>query len=43
VYLFLDTEHETRARAVLDAVASGAYALDEDVDVVEDEVPAERD
>jgi hypothetical protein len=44
VYLFVDTEHETRARAVLDAVASGAYALDEDVDVVvENEVPAERD
>jgi hypothetical protein len=44
VYLFVDTDDETRARAVLDAVASGAYALDEDVDVVvQDEVPAERD
>jgi hypothetical protein len=33
VYLFVPAEDETRARAVLDAVASGAYAVtDEDVD-----------
>lgn len=44
VYLFVDTADEARARTVLEAVASGAYALDEDEDVVvDDEVPAERD
>lgn len=40
VYLFVSAEDETRARAVLDAVASGAYALEEGADVT-DEVPAE--
>ncbi len=30
VYLFVPTEDETRARAVLDAVASGAYAVTDD-------------
>jgi hypothetical protein len=44
VYLFVATDDETRARAVLDAVASGAYALDEDADVSgEAEIPAEQD
>jgi hypothetical protein len=46
VYLFVYSGDETQARAVLDAVESGAYALEEDVDVeiVEDaEAPAERD
>jgi len=33
VYLFVPAEHEARARAVLDAVASGAFAVD-DADVV---------
>jgi hypothetical protein len=33
VYLFVPADDETRARAILDAVASGAYAVtDEDVD-----------
>jgi len=44
VYLFVSTEDEARARAVLDAVASGAYALADDADVSDqDEVPAEHD
>ena len=44
VYLFVSTEDEARARAVLDAVASGAYALADDADVSgQDEVPAEHD
>jgi hypothetical protein len=29
VYLFVEEQDETRAKAVIDAVASGAYALDE--------------
>jgi putative signal transducing protein len=29
VYLFVDEQDEARAKAVIDAVASGAYALDE--------------
>jgi hypothetical protein len=33
VYLFVSSEDETRARALLDAIASGAFATsDEDVD-----------
>ena len=33
VYLFVPADDETRARAILDAVASGAYAVtDDDVD-----------
>jgi hypothetical protein len=46
VYLFVAAEDEARARAVLEAVASGAYALEEDADVrgtPDDEVAAERD
>lgn len=44
VYLFVSTEDEARARVVLDAVASGAYALTDDADVSDqDEVPAEHD
>ena len=45
VYLFVDVAHEARARAILDAVASGAYTLEEDVDVDAGDagVPAERD
>jgi hypothetical protein len=30
IYLFVPAEHETQARAVLDAVASGAFAADLD-------------
>lgn len=30
VYLFVPVEDETRARAVIDAIASGAYAADAD-------------
>jgi hypothetical protein len=30
VYLFVPAEDETRARAVIDAIASGAYAADAD-------------
>ena len=41
VYLFVPAEDETRARAVLDAVASGAYAVtDEDVGGTTDEETA---
>jgi hypothetical protein len=36
VYLFVSTDDETRARAVIDAVNSGAYALTDD-DVLEQE------
>jgi hypothetical protein len=47
VYLFVDGDDDARARAILDAVASGAYALEEDADVEVGmngaEVPAERD
>jgi Putative prokaryotic signal transducing protein len=30
VYLFVPAEDETRARAIIDAIASGAYAVDAD-------------
>jgi hypothetical protein len=46
VYLFVSSDDEARARAVLDAVASGAYALADDADVsgkVEPEVAGDRD
>ena len=50
VYLFVSSDDEVRARTVLDAVASGAYALDEDADVsgdaeaeVDTEVAGDRD
>ena len=46
VYLFVSSDDEARARAVLDAVASGAYALTDDADVsgeVEPEVAGDRD
>lgn len=48
VYLFVDSGDEARARAVLDAVASGAYALEDDADVsgeaeVDAEVAGDRD
>jgi hypothetical protein len=32
-YLFVPSEQEVSARMVIEAIASGAYALDEDVDV----------
>jgi Putative prokaryotic signal transducing protein len=32
-YLFVPSEQEVAARMVIEAIASGAYALDEDVDV----------
>ena len=45
VYLFVPAEDETRARAVLDAVASGAYAVtDDDVEgAVTDDAAAVED
>lgn len=50
VYLFVSSDDEARARAVLDAVASGAYALADDADVsgevgpeVDPEVAGDRD
>ena len=39
VYLWVAAEHEVAARDVVEAVQSGAYALDDDVDV--DDVPEE--
>jgi hypothetical protein len=32
-YLFVPSEQEVSARMVIEAIASGAYALEEDVDV----------
>jgi hypothetical protein len=40
-YLFVSREDEVRARSVIDAVGSGAYALDEDAEV--DVEPDEAD
>ena len=42
VYLFVADHDEAAARAVLDAVASGAYELNED-EVPVNDVPAERE
>ena len=39
-YLWVQAEHETRAREIIEAVRSGVYALPEDADVGGDE-PAE--
>ena len=41
VYLWVAAEHEAAARDVVEAVRSGAYALDDDVDVDVDDVPEE--
>ena len=44
VYLWVPQEFETQARTVIDAVESGAFALDETADisgVVAEEQPAE--
>jgi hypothetical protein len=35
IYLWVPSEHETAARVIIDAVRSGAFALDEDTDAVE--------
>lgn len=39
VYVWVSTEHEAAARAIVAAVESGAYALDDDADV--DDAPEE--
>jgi hypothetical protein len=45
VYVWVPVEDEVAARAVVDAVASGAFALDDDFDVhatdVVDETPTD--
>jgi Putative prokaryotic signal transducing protein len=35
VYLWVPSEHEAAARAIIEAVRSGAFELDEDADVTE--------
>ena len=41
VYLWVPEEQETLARAIVDAVGSGAFALDDDVDVDLDDTSTE--
>jgi hypothetical protein len=37
IYLWVQSEHEAAARVIVDAVRSGAFELDENVDVVDTE------
>jgi Putative prokaryotic signal transducing protein len=42
VYVWVSVADEAAARAIVDAVESGAYALDDDVDVDAEDDPAPR-